>query len=168
MRCGNEIIKVPLQKLRLFLLLCLIKNPTPPACSKSCSPSFGGITAVCFGARHLVVAHRRAVLLFVLRCSRCIHRQLEADRLCIIIILASCLFGGTASGDAAAATVVGASYSAFSCARALGGGDDAVHAGARALELCTCGTSLNLMCCFMRVGEFGTARGRAQSTQSNL
>ena len=80
----------------------------------------------------------------------------------------SCLFGGTASGDAAAATVVGASYSVFSCARALGGGDDAAHAGARALELCTCGTSLNLMCCFMRVGEFGMARGRAQSTQFNL
>jgi hypothetical protein len=47
--------------------------------------------------------------------------------------------------------------SAFSCARALGGGDDVAHAGVIALELCTCGASLNLMCCFMRVGEFGTA-----------
>jgi len=44
--------------------------------------------------------------------------------------------------------------SAFSCARALGGGDDVAHAGVIALELCTCGASLNLMCCFMRVGEF--------------
>ena len=56
----------------------------------------------------------------------------------------------------------------FSCARPLGGGGDAAHAGARALELYTFGTPLNLMCCFMRVGEFGMARGRAQSTLPNL
>ena len=56
----------------------------------------------------------------------------------------------------------------FSCARALGGGDGAAHAGAIALGLCTCGASLNLMCCFMRLGEFGMARGRAQPTQSIL
>ena len=47
--------------------------------------------------------------------------------------------------------------SAFSCARALGGGGDVAHAGVIALGLCTCGASLNLMCCFMRVGEFGMA-----------
>jgi hypothetical protein len=136
----------------------------------------GGDSSSVPGARRARVRVHREHRCVVARAARRPDERHRAPRLRRGFALSpelSCLFGGTASGgtasgDAAAATVVGASYSVFSCARALGGGDDAAHAGARALELCTCGTSLNLMCCFMGVGEFGMARGRAQSTQSNL